>query len=146
MLGTSFVCTNLVRIPGADRKDSRQESERKTETNDVISMAEDYAMKTNDMLHAPKDRRKWKAKATYAHDGMVPGGGGGVLYIFWIRRRAIGKGIDFHDFGIRNGIDFHDFGIRNGINFRNFHNWYSVGYAFSENWYKVGVYIFEKLV
>ena len=70
-------------------------------------------------------------------------GGGGVLYIFWVRGRAIGKGIDFHDFGIRNGIDFHDFGIRNGINFRNFHNWYSVGYAFSENWYKVG-YIFLK--
>ena len=55
------------------------------------------------------------------------GGGGGVLYIFWVRGRAIGKGIDFHDFGIRNGI-----------NFRNFHNWSSVGYAFSENWYKVG--------
>ena len=48
---------------------------------------------------------------------------GGVLYIFWVRGRAIGKGINFHDFGIRNGIDFHDFGIRNGINFRNFHNW-----------------------
>ena len=68
---------------------------------------------------------------------------GGVLYIFWVRGRAIGKGIDFHDFGIRNGINFHDFGIRNGINFCNFHNWYSVGYAFSENWHKVG-YIFLK--
>ena len=79
---------------------------------------------------------------------------GGVLYIFWVRGRAIGRGIDFHDFGIRNGIyfydfgirngiDFHDFGIRNGINFRNFHNLYSVGYAFSENWYKVG-YTFRK--
>ena len=67
--------------------------------------------------------------------------GGGVLYIFWVRGRAIGKGIDFHGFGIRN--DFHDFGIRNGINFRNFHNLYRVGYAFSENWYKVG-YIFLK--
>ena len=32
--------------------------------------------------------------------------GGGVLYIFWVRGRAIGKGIDFHDFGIiRNGIE-----------------------------------------
>ena len=59
--------------------------------------------------------------------------GRGVLYIFWVRGRAIGKGIDFHDFGIRNGIDFHDFGIGNGINFRNFHDWYSVGYVFSEN-------------
>ena len=37
-------------------------------------------------------------------------GGGGVLYISWVRGRAIGKGIDFHDFGIRNGIAFHDFG------------------------------------
>ena len=74
--------------------------------------------------------------------------GGGVLYIFWVRGRAIGKGIDFHEFGIRNGIDLHDFGIRNGIDFFNFCNWYRVGYAFSENWYKVGsrVYIFEKLV
>ena len=58
---------------------------------------------------------------------------GGVLYIFWVRGRAIGKGINVHDFGIRNGIDFHDFGIRNGINFHNFHNLYRVGYAFSEN-------------
>ena len=57
-------------------------------------------------------------------------GGGGILYIFWVRGRAIGKGIDFHEFGIRNGIDF-----------CNFRNWYRVGYAFSENWYKVG-YIF----
>ena len=58
--------------------------------------------------------------------------GGGVLYIFWVRGRAIGKDIHFHEFGIRNGI-----------NFRNFDNWYRVGYAFSENWYKVG-YIFLK--
>ena len=69
--------------------------------------------------------------------------GGGVLYIFWVRGRAIGKGIDFHDFGIRNGIDFHEFGIRNGITFRDFHNWYWIRYPFSENWYKVG-YIFLK--
>ena len=57
-------------------------------------------------------------------------GGGYYSYIFWVRGRAIGKGIDFHDFGIRDGIDF-----------RNFRNWYRVGYAFSENWYKVR-YIF----
>ena len=68
-------------------------------------------------------------------------GGGGLLHIFWVRGRAIGKGIDFHDFGIRNGVDFHDFGVRNGIDFHNFRNWYRVGYAFSENWYKVQ-YIF----
>ena len=33
------------------------------------SMAEDYAMKTNDMLHAARDHRQWKAMTTYAHDG-----------------------------------------------------------------------------
>ena len=38
--------------------------------------------------------------------------GGGVRYIFWVRGRAIGKGIDFNDFGIRNGINFRNFGIR----------------------------------
>ena len=70
-------------------------------------------------------------------------GGGGVLYIFWVRGRAIGKGIDFHDFGLRNGIDFHDFGIRNGIDFHNFQNWYRVENALSEIWYKVG-YVFLK--
>ena len=63
--------------------------------------------------------------------------GGGVLYIFWVRERAIGKGIEFHDFGTGNGIDFHDFGIRYGIDLCNFRNWYRVGCAFSENWYKV---------
>ena len=29
--------------------------------------------------------------------------------MFWVRGRAIGKGIDFHNFGIRNGINFHNF-------------------------------------
>ena len=61
--------------------------------------------------------------------------GGGVLYIFWVRGRAIGKGIDFYDFGVRNGIDF-----------RNFRNWYTVRYAFSENCYKIGCIFWEKLV
>ena len=37
---------------------------------------------------------------------MLRGGGWGVLYILWVRGRAIEKGIDFHEFGIRNGIDF----------------------------------------
>ena len=61
------------------------------------------------------------------------GPGGGVLYVFWVRGRAIGKGIDFHEFGIRNGInfdfDFDDFdfdqffailtiGIGSGMRFR----------------------------
>ena len=59
-------------------------------------------------------------------------GGGGLLYIFWVRGRAIGKGIDFHDFGIRNGIDF-----------RNFRNWYRVGYAISGKWYKVRIIYFR---
>ena len=45
---------------------------------------------------------------------------GGVLNIFWVRGHAIGKGIAFHDFGIRNDINFRNFGIRNGINFCNF--------------------------
>ena len=75
--------------------------------------------------------------------GRRGGSPGGVLYIIWVRGRAIGKGIVFHDFGIRNGINFHDFGIRNGIDFRNFCDWYRIGYAFLENWYKVG-YIFLK--
>ena len=61
---------------------------------------------------------------------LIPGRG--VLYIFWVRGRAIGRGIDFHDLGIKNGIDF-----------RNLCNWYRVRYALSENWYKVG-YIFLK--
>ena len=42
---------------------------------------------------------------------------GEVLYILWVRGRAIGKGIDFHDFGIKNGVDCHDFGIRNDYQF-----------------------------
>ena len=75
----------------------------------------------------------------YAVAALEPGGGG-VLYIFWVRGRAIGKGIDLHDFGIRNGIDFHDFGIRNGINSRNFRNWYRIGYAFSEIGIMSGIY------
>ena len=66
--------------------------------------------------------------------------GGGVLYIFWVRGRAIGKGIDFHDFGIRNGIEFHDFGIRNGINFRNFAIGIGSGMHFRKIGIKSGIY------
>ena len=40
-------------------------------------------------------------------------GGRGALHIFWVRGLAIGKGVDFHYFDIRNGIYFHDFGQRN---------------------------------
>ena len=36
-------------------------------------------------------------------------GGGGALHIFWVRGRAIGKGIYFQDIGIKNGINFHNF-------------------------------------
>ena len=66
--------------------------------------------------------------------------GGGVLYIFWVRGRAIGKGIDFHDFGIRNSIEFHDFGIRNGINFRNFAIGIGSGMHFRKIGIKSGIY------
>ena len=42
----------------------------------------------------------------------------GALNIFWVRERAIWKGIDFLHIGISNGIDFYNFGIRNGTNFK----------------------------
>ena len=29
--------------------------------------------------------------------------------MFRVRGHAMGKGIDFQDFGLRNGINFHDF-------------------------------------
>ena len=45
----------------------------------------------------------------------------GVLHIFWVRGRAIRKGIDFHDFGIRNGT---------GVLFQ------KISITFLENWYK----------
>ena len=35
----------------------------------LTSMAKDYAMETNDMLHAAKDGRKWMTMTTYAHEG-----------------------------------------------------------------------------
>ena len=35
----------------------------------LISQAEDYTMKTNDILQAARDCRQWKAMTTYAHDG-----------------------------------------------------------------------------
>ena len=45
---------------------------------------------------------------------------GGVLHIFWVRGRAIGKCIYFPDIGIKNGINIHNFGIRNGTDFQGF--------------------------
>ena len=67
----------------------------------------------------------------------ICGGGGStsIHTIVWIRRRAIGKGIDFNDFGIRNGVDIYDFGISNGIDAFS-DNWYKVGYTIWKNWYK----------
>ena len=64
--------------------------------------------------------------------------GGGVPYIFWVRGRAIGKGIDLHDFGIRNGITFRDFNNWYWIQYPFSENWYKVGYISSKNWYEVG--------
>ena len=58
---------------------------------------------------------------------------GGALHIFWVRGRAIGKGIDFPDISIKNGINFHTFGIRNGTDFQGFGMKYKVGYTFSKN-------------
>ena len=58
---------------------------------------------------------------------------GGALHTFWVRGRAIGKGIDFPDIGIKNGINFHNFGIRNGTDFQGFDMKYKEGYTFSKN-------------
>ena len=68
---------------------------------------------------------------------------GGALHIFWLRGRAVAKGIYFQDIGIKNGINFHSFGMRNGTNLQDFAMKYKVGYAFSKNWYKFG-YTFSK--
>ena len=72
-----------------------------------------------------------------------PGHPGGALHIFWVRGRAIGKGIYFQGIGIKNGINFHNFGIRNGTDLQDFAMKYKVGYSFSQNWYKFG-YTFSK--
>ena len=53
--------------------------------------------------------------------------------MFWVRGRAIGKGIDFPDIGIKNGINFHNFGIRNVIDFQDFCMEYKVRHNFSKN-------------
>ena len=60
-----------------------------------------------------------------------------MLHIFWVRGRAIGKGIDFPDIGITNGINFHNFGMRNGTDFQDFGMKYKVRYTFSKNWYSL---------
>ena len=61
----------------------------------------------------------------------------GVLYIFWVWGRAIGKGIDFHDF-----LNWYRVGYAFSENLYKFKylflkNWYKVGYTFWKNWYKV---------
>ena len=68
---------------------------------------------------------------------------GGALHIFWVRGRAIGKGIYFLDIGIKNSLNYHNFGIMNGADFLDFGMKYKVGYTFLKNWYKVG-YTFLK--
>ena len=68
---------------------------------------------------------------------------GGVLHIFWVRGRAIGKGIYCQDIGIKNDINFHNFGIRNGTYLQDFAMKYKVGYTFLQNRYKFG-YTFSK--
>ena len=65
---------------------------------------------------------------------------GGLLHIFLVWGRAIGKGIDFHDFGMRNGVNFQDFGIRSGILFR------KIGIRSGIHFRKIGIrngYVFE---
>ena len=46
-----------------------------------------------------------------------------------MRERAIGNGIDFHDFGIRNSIDF-----------RNFCHWFRAGMHFRKIGIKSGIH------
>ena len=74
---------------------------------------------------------------------LIPRGGRGAQHIF--RGRAIGKGIDFPDIGIKNGINFHNFSVRNGTDFQDLGMKCSVGYAFSKNWYKERILLFQKI-
>ena len=57
---------------------------------------------------------------------------GDAQHIFWVRGRAIGKGIDSPDIGIKNGINFHNFGIRNlsTVDFQGLGMKYKLGYTF----------------
>ena len=58
----------------------------------------------------------------------------GVHFVyFWVRGRAIGKGIDFPDIGIKNGINFHNFVTRNGTDFQDFFMKCKIRYTFSKN-------------
>ena len=67
--------------------------------------------------------------------------GGGYSTFFGYRDVLSGRGINFHNLGIRNGIKFHDFGITVST-FAIFA--IGMGYALSENWYKV-MYVFLKI-
>ena len=51
---------------------------------------------------------------------MSLGDPGDVLYMVWVRRRAIQKGIDFPDIAVRKDFDFHNFGTRNDASFQRF--------------------------
>ena len=68
----------------------------------------------------------------------------GALHIFWLRGRAIGKGIYFQDIGIKNGINFQNFGTRNGTDLQDFAMKYKVGYTFSKIGISSGL-LFQKI-
>ena len=78
------------------------------------------------LLHAISSEDTWENTPI-----ITPGG---ALHIFWVRGRAIGKGIDFPHIGISNGIDFYNFDIRNGTNFQD-----------SSVRFKVLVYLIRKI-
>ena len=100
-------------------------------------------MKSSETLK-PQMTNLWYQRCKNPIDMYLPiSRGGGLLYIFWVRGRAIGKGIDFHDFGIRNGIDFHGFGIRNGINF---HDFGIFNFNFNFNFINITCYTFTRSV
>ena len=54
-----------------------------------------------------------KDTLSYSHGVIFPREGS-TRYI-WVWGRAIERGIDFHDFDMRNGIDFHDFRYKERI-------------------------------
>ena len=76
------------------------------------------------------------------HD--YPYGPTGVLYTFWVRGSAIGKGLNFQNLGIRKGIKFHDFGL-NGINFPigmgSGVHFQKIGIKLGIHFGKIGIYI-----
>ena len=71
--------------------------------------------------------------------------GGGALHTFWVRGRAIGKGINFPISGISNGINFYNFGIRNGTDFLDSGVSFLVLLDFIEKFVQGWVYFFRKI-